>query len=102
MSRRPPTAAIDPSPATTPQSPGSVLPARHSPLVARYARGPFLDPVLVTPTPWRWRNTRTYIVRHTDGRDYRAVRVSSDHEFVGYWAVELLGEPLSAFEGSTE
>lgn len=91
---RPPTAS-NPSPATFPQSPGSALPRQYTPRVAGYARGPFLDPVLVTPSHWRWRNARTYVIRDRDGHDYRAVRVlSAEREFVGYWAVELLGIPL--------
>lgn len=99
MGRRPPKAADHTEPGDSPQSPGSVLPARSSPLVARYAPGPFLDPQLVTPSPWKWRNTTVYVVRHSDGRDYRAVRVLSERrEFVGYWAVELI--PLSEIEGS--
>lgn len=96
MSRR--EAAKTPSPATTPQSPGSVLPAHYTPKVAGYARGPFMEPVTVTPTEWRWRNARTYLVRHSDGHDYRAVRVTSDGAFIGYWAVELLGIPLPLSE----
>lgn len=96
MSRR--EAAKTPSPATFPQSPGSVLPATYTPKVAGYARGPFLDPETVTPTEWRWRNARTYLVRHSDGHDYRAVRVTSEGVFIGYWAVELLGIPLPLSE----
>lgn len=79
----------------------SGLPRQYSPKVAGYARGPFLDPQLVTPSAWRWRNCRTYIIRHTDGQDYRAVRVletSHTPEFVGYWAVERLGVPLTELE----
>lgn len=96
MRRQPPDGEAQ-SPATIPWSPGSTLPARYTPLVAGYARGGFfLDPELVTPSGWRWRNTRAYTIRHTDGLDYRAIRVFSQpgHEFVGYWAVELLGTPL--------
>ncbi len=93
MSRHP-KAAETPSPATIPQSPGSALPAHYSPLVAGYARGPFVEPATVTPTDWRWRDTRTYIVRATDGHDYRCVRVTSEGVEIGYWAVELLGVPL--------
>lgn len=96
MSRR--EAAKTPSPATFPQSPGSVLPAHYTPKVAGYARGPFMEPETVTPTEWRWRNARTYIVRHSDGHDYRAVRVTSEGVFIGYWAVELLGIPLPLSE----
>ena len=84
------------SPATHPPSPGSPLPADARPRVAAYAHGPFLDPALVTPSAWKWRNARTYIVQHSDGHDYRAVRVTSlSGEFLGYWAVELLGVPLT-------
>lgn len=96
MSRR--EAAKTPSPATFPQSPGSVLPAHYTPKVAGYARGPFMEPETVTPTEWCWRNARTYIVRHSDGHDYRAVRVTSEGAFIGYWAVELLGIPLPLSE----
>lgn len=99
MGRRTSTAAKHSTPATLPQSPGSTLPGRYTPLVAGYARGPFLDPVLVTPSGWRWRNTRAYTVRHSDGHDYRAIRVhSEDGDFLGYWAVELLGVPLTPFD----
>lgn len=73
----------------------SGLPTPYEPTVAGYAGGPFLDPELVTPSVWRWRNTRTYIIRHSDGLEYRAVRVSSNGTPVGYWAVELLGTPLT-------
>lgn len=98
MGRRTPTAAKH-EPGDSPQSPGSTLPRRYTPIVAGYARGPFLDPVLVTPSGWRWRNTRAYTVRHSDGHDYRAIRVhSEDGDFLGYWAVELLGVPLTAFD----
>lgn len=95
---RPPEAA-ETSPATLTLSPGSThsrhsLPPHYSPRVAGYARGPFIDPVEVTPTSWRWRNTRSFIVRGQNGHDYRCIRVSSDHGFIGYWAVELLGIPL--------
>lgn len=90
-------AAKNSTPAPAP-TPGSFLPRHYSPAVAGYAAGPFLTPELVTPSAWRWKNTRTYVIRHTDGRDYRAVRVESDGEFVGYWAVELLGTPLTSAE----
>jgi hypothetical protein len=40
----------------------SGLPGNYSPRIAGYARGPFLEPVLITPTDYRWRNARTYIV----------------------------------------
>lgn len=76
----------------------SSLPATYIPKVAGYARGPFVSG-LVTPSAWRWRNTRTVVVHNDeDGLDYRAVRVLDDSltpEFVGYWAVELLGTPLT-------
>jgi hypothetical protein len=99
MRRQPPDGEAQ-SPATAPWSPGSTLPGRYTPLVAGYARGPFLAPELVTPSGWRWRNTRAYTIRHSDGHDYRAVRVFSQpgHVFVGYWAVELLGLPLTIEE----
>jgi hypothetical protein len=95
---RDPRAAKTPSPAIDPQSPGSVLPSRYTPRVAGFARGPFLDPQTVTPSGWRWHDVRTYVVRHTDGRDYRAVRVTSEGALLGYWAVELLGTPLTPIE----
>lgn len=44
----------------------SGLPGNYSPRVAGYARGPFLTPVLVTPTDYRWRNARTYIVEQLE------------------------------------
>lgn len=88
------TAAKFTSPATTPQSPGFVLPANYQPRVAGYVPGPFIEPVTVTPTHWRWRNARTYIIRGSNGHDYRCLRVSSGSDFVGYWAIELLGVPL--------
>lgn len=71
------------------------LPEHHyTPRSAGYARGPMLIPELVTPSEWRWRNCRTYVIRNADGHDYRAVRVYSGGEMIGYWAVELLGVPL--------
>ena len=99
MSRVTPDAAKqETSPAILPPSPGSVLPARYVPLVAGYARGPFIDPATVTPTDWRWHDARTYIVRGRDGLDYRCVRVASEGVYIGYWAVELLGKPLPPTE----
>lgn len=79
------------------------LPALYSPKVAGYAHGPFLTPEHVRSTEWRWNNCRTYVVRSDDGLDYRAVRVTDEltHQFVGYWAVELLGTMLPfTVEGS--
>lgn len=81
-------------PGANPQHLGSVLPHPYTPKVAGYAHGPFIEPALVTPTHWRWRNARTYIVKANTGQEYRCVRVSSGKEFCGYWAVELLGIPL--------
>jgi hypothetical protein len=78
----------------TPSLRTSGLPTPYSPKVAGYTAGPFLDPQLITPSSWRWYNTKTYIIRHSDGLDYRAVLVSSNGEPVGYWAVEKLGTPL--------
>lgn len=92
VSRRIP-AAKSQSPTTYPQSSGSVLPAHYSPRVAGYAGGPFIEPEIVTPSDWTWRGARTYVVRGRDGMDYRCVRVSSGIDHVGYWSVELLGEP---------
>jgi len=91
---RPNRAAKYERPAPDTQAPVVSLPATYIPMVAGYARGPFIDPVTVTPTSWRWRNTRSFIVRASNGKDYRCVRVSSEGSFVGYWAVELLGMPL--------
>ena len=93
MSRQP-EAARKTEPAPDPQAPVSVLPPHYAPKVAGYARGPFIDPVIVTPTSWRWRNARSFIVRAPNGQDYRCVRVVSEGIFRGYWAVELLGIPL--------
>ena len=73
----------------------SGLPSPYSPKVAGYARGPFIEPALVTPTTWRWEGVPTFIIRSEDGHDYRCVRVASRSKFVGYWAVERLGEPLT-------
>jgi len=87
-------AAKDTNPASTPNSPGSVLPPHHTPRVAAHAHGPFIDPELVTPTEWKWRNVRTYVVRAANGHDYRCIRVSAGGVQIGYWAVELLGVPL--------
>lgn len=99
MSRQPEAAQYT-RPATIPQSPGVVLPPHYSPKVAGYARGPFIESDLVTPTSWRWRSARSFIVRAANGQDYRCVRVSSEGEFVGYWAVETLGilRPLTEWE----
>lgn len=77
---------------------GGGLPRKYAPVVAGYAKGPFIEPDLVTPTDWRWRNARTFIVRDkTDGRKYRTLRVTDGEggRFIGYWAVELLGTPLT-------
>lgn len=83
----------------------SGLPWKYTPRVAGYARGPFITPdpdglAAVTPTDWRWRNARTYIVRDAAGVDWRCLRVSSPLGVVGFWAVELLGTPLMPREGS--
>src|SRR3954468_1628200 len=96
--RRQRTAARKPSPASTYSAPGSALPAVFTPVVAGYARGPFVEPRIVTPTDWRWRNTRTYIVQDIDGTEYRCLRVTSGGRFIGYWAVELLGALLPPAE----
>ena len=79
---------------TDPTVRASALPAHYSPKVAGYARGPFLEPSLITPSDWLWRNARTYVVTHSDGLNYRALNVSVDGETIGWWAVELLGTPL--------
>jgi hypothetical protein len=94
---RDPSAAKKKNPATDPKrSPGSLLPRRYSPLVAGYSRGPFITPAQVTPTDWRWRGTRTYIVvdNTPERTEYRCLRVHAEGRFIGYWAVELLGELL--------
>lgn len=93
MSRQP-EAARNTEPAPIPQAPVSVLPPHYAPKVAGYARGPFIDPVTVTPTNWRWRNARSFIVRDKSGQDYRCIRVFADGKIVGYWAVEKLGKLL--------
>lgn len=77
----------------------SGLPFRHSPAVARYAPGPFITPregfgPSVIPSAWNWRNCHVYLVTDQNGRDWRCLRVSSPLGFVGYWAVEMLGQPL--------
>lgn len=101
MSRR--ETAANPTPATDDRSPASALPAHYTPRVAGYARGPFIDPAEVTPTEWRWRNARSYIVTDKAGTAWRCIQVCSDGKPIGYWAVELLGTPLPAFaEGSRE
>lgn len=74
------------------------LPERYTPIVAGYARGPLItSPDEVRPSSWAWRNARTYVVRH-EGHDYRALRLYADGNLLGYWAVELLGVPLTLSE----
>jgi len=83
--------------AKTPEAgspPASGLPSHYSPRVAGYARGPFLDPQSITPTDFRWRNARTYIVEHKTGVRYRALRVMVGSHTFGWWAIERLGELL--------
>lgn len=79
----------------------SGLPGQYIPKVAGYARGSYVAG-LVTPSAWRWRNTRTVVVTNdTDGLNYRAIRVYDTRrtpEFIGYWAIELLGTPLTELE----
>lgn len=91
---------------STPEPPSGVLLPSYTPIVAHYAPGPFLDEQIVTPSEYRWRGTRTYIVRdRTTRQEYRALRVSDGPHFVGYWAVELLPTPLdlgTRFEGDRE
>ena len=84
------------APSDLPALGSAALPPIYTPKVAGYAGGPFLIPMTVTPSGWRWRRTRTYVVTdERDGLNYRAVRVlNRDKKFVGYWAVELLGTPL--------
>ncbi len=93
------------SPATTPPVAG--LPPSHTPTVAAYAPGPFLVEQTVTPSDIRWMNARTYIVRNaTDRQEYRALRVhDQSNQFVGYWAIELMPQPLYygvGFEGDRQ
>jgi len=89
-------AAKTPTPATSSRSSASALPARYTPRVAGYARGPFIEPAEVIPSEWRWRNARAYTIRDKDGVYWRCVRVFTDAGavFAGYWAVELLGVQL--------
>lgn len=90
-------AALEETRSDSPALRVSELPAHYLPKVAGYAGGPFLTPDLVTPSEWRWRNTRTVVVT-VGGVNYRAVRVFDTKltpEFVGYWAVEYLGTPLT-------
>jgi hypothetical protein len=76
-------------------APVSGLPPRYLPRVAGYARGPFIEPRLVTPTDIAWRNARTYIVTSYEGIEYRCVRVTAPggHHY-GWWAVEVVGISL--------
>ncbi len=110
MSRRTPTAAKTDG-TGIPQPVPSALPPRYTPRVAGYARGPFLNPVEVTPTGYRWRNARVFNVLADDGLHYRAIRVSTPRliligtkaeqrgtSFAGWWAVELLGTQLPLVE----
>lgn len=71
----------------------TTLPAKYTPKIAAYARGPFLEPELVEPSAWKWRDARTFTVRSA-GRDWRAIRVHSAGEFIGYWAIEPVGEGM--------
>ena len=77
----------------------SGLPAGYSPRVAGYARGPWMDPQLVTPSELKWINVRTAVVRHSDGADYLCVRVfDRSHNFVGWWAINMIGTPLDGLD----
>lgn len=73
----------------------SGLPSHYAPGIAGYARGPKLNPSTVTPSDWRWRRARTVVVEDLNGQRYRAIGVTSDGDWWGWWAVELLGEPLT-------
>lgn len=86
-------AGTDPEVGAMPSASG--LPPRYLPRVAGYARGPWIDPRLVTPTEFRWRNARTYILEDYDGVEWRCVRITvPGGHHAGWWAVELLGLPL--------
>ncbi len=90
-----------------PAPPAGGLPSHYTPIVARYAPGPFLREQVVAPSDVKWMNARTYIVRDANTRqEYRAIRVldSAGHLY-GYWAVELMPEPLNLgvrFEGDRQ
>jgi hypothetical protein len=72
----------------------SGLPTHYAPGVAGYAGGPLLEPATVTPSDWRWRRVRTVVVQDArDGLNYRAIGVTSNGDWWGWWAVERLGEP---------
>ena len=74
----------------------SGLPSQYAPGVAGYARGPLLEPATITPSDWRWRRVRTAVVQDArDGLSYRAIGVTSNGDWWGWWAVERLGEPLT-------
>lgn len=94
MPRTNPGAENTPAASSHPQTASSGLPTDHEPLVAKYAQGPFIQPVKVTPHGPRWRNVRTYTVQGADTLDYRCIKVSAHGVRVGYWAVQLLGPQL--------
>ncbi len=80
----------------------SGLPAHYLPRVAAHARGPWIEPRLVTPTDIKWRNARTYIVTDYAGVEWRCLRVTvAGGHHVGWWAVELLGTSLMGDTGSS-
>lgn len=75
--------------------PAPGLPPRYLPRIARFSRGPFIEPRIVTPTDLRWRDARTYVVQDYDEVLWRCLRVTipGGHHY-GYWAIELLGVSL--------
>lgn len=90
-----------------PAPPAGGLPAHYTPIVARYAPGPFLTEQVVTPSNVKWMNTRTYVVRNSvDRQEYRAIRVLDPAgNLIGYYAVEALPAPLDLgvrFEGDRQ
>lgn len=86
-----PVAANQPRQARIPREPASALPARYTPKAAGYARGPFLEPEIVEPSGWKWHDLRTFEITTKDGQRWRAVRVHSGREFIGYWGIEQVG-----------
>ncbi len=79
---------------TNPPRQRAGLPEQYTPKVAGHARGPLItEPTEIRSSEWSWRNARTYVVSW-GGQNYRALRVYSGGDFIGYWAVELLGVPL--------
>jgi hypothetical protein len=86
-----PVAANEPRAPRIPREAPSALPAKYSPAAAVYAPGPFLEPELVEPSAWKWRDIRTLEITTSDGTVWRALRVFSEREFIGYWGIEQVG-----------